>query len=100
MVPSIRRGKVDREEMAELIVRALGYNALADHGDIFNIAFKDESKVKKKGQAAIVVGLHIMSLTNGNFLPERQVTKSRSRCGILPVSDQRAALQEAPLRND
>ncbi len=93
-------GKVDREEMAELIVKALGYNALAEHGDIFNVAFKDESKVKKKGQAAIVVGLHIMSLTGGNFLPERQVTRAEAAAAFFRFLTERAALQEAPLRND
>ncbi|BBH23803.1 hypothetical protein Back11_51480 [Paenibacillus baekrokdamisoli] len=93
-------GKVDRGEMAELIVRALGYNSLAEHKDLFNVSFKDESKVKKKGQAAIVVGLHIMSLTDGSFLPERQVTRAEASAAFFRFLSERAALQEAPLRND
>ncbi|MFC5647795.1 S-layer homology domain-containing protein [Paenibacillus solisilvae] len=93
-------GKVNREEMAELIVRALGYNSLAEHDELFNTSFKDLKKVKQRGQAAIVVGLHIMSLTDGNFLPERQVTRAEASAAFFRFLTERAALKEAPLRND
>lgn len=57
--------------MSELIVRALGYNTLADHENLFKINFTDAAKLKKKGQAAIVAGLGIMSAdSKGNFKPE------------------------------
>lgn len=92
-------GKVDREEMAELIVRALGYNSLANYDNLFNINFKDAGKTEKKGQAAIVVGLKIMTLTNGSFQPDKQVSRAEASVAFFRFLQTRAELQEAPLRN-
>ncbi|WP_175533039.1 S-layer homology domain-containing protein [Paenibacillus catalpae] len=92
-------GKVDREEMAELIVRALGYNSLANYEDLFNISFKDAGKMEKKGQAAIVVGLKIMTLSGGSFQPEKQVSRAEASAAFFRFLQTRAELQEAPLRN-
>ncbi|WP_201002496.1 S-layer homology domain-containing protein [Paenibacillus glycanilyticus] len=92
-------GKVDREEMAELIVRALGYNSLANYDDLFNISFKDADKMEKKGQAAIVVGLKIMTLSGGNFQPAKQVSRAEASVAFFRFLQTRAELQEAPLRN-
>jgi hypothetical protein len=92
-------GKVDREEMAELIVRALGYNPLAEHDNLFNITFADSEQVKQKGQAAIALGLGIMTLQNGKFLPERQVTRAEAATAFFRFLQANADLMEAPLRD-
>jgi len=92
-------GKVDRGEMAELIVRALGFNSLAAHSDLFKATFKDADQTKQKGQAAIVVGLGIMSLQDGKFAPERDVTRAEAATAFFRFLSARADLQEAPLRN-
>ncbi|XEC95295.1 S-layer homology domain-containing protein [Paenibacillus tarimensis] len=93
-------GKVDREEMAELIVRALGYNTLAEYEELFNVPFKDAAAIEKKGQAAIVAGLKIMNPdTQGNFRPDRQVTRAEASVAFFRFLKARADLQEAPLRN-
>ncbi|MFD0714873.1 S-layer homology domain-containing protein [Paenibacillus sp. GCM10027626] len=91
--------KVDRGEMAELIVRALGYNPLAEHSELFKIDFKDADKTKQKGQAAIVVGLGIMSLKDGKFSPERDVTRAEAATAFFRYLSVQADLKEAPLRN-
>jgi hypothetical protein len=91
-------GKVSRDEMAELIVRALGYNALANHDYIFKAAFKDSAQIENKGQASIVVGLKIMSLTGGKFLPKKQVTRAEASVAFFRYLQSRAELQEAPIR--
>lgn len=91
-------GKVSRDEMAELIVRALGYNTLANYDHIFKTSFKDSSQIKNKGQAAIVVGLKIMSLSDGKFLPKKQVTRGEASAAFFRYLQSRAELQEAPLR--
>ncbi|WP_164779599.1 S-layer homology domain-containing protein [Paenibacillus kobensis] len=93
-------GKVDREEMAELIVRALGFNALAEHDNLFNVQFSDAAKTKQKGQAAIAVGLGIMSLQNGKFLPEKQVTRAEASVAFFRFLQAKADLREAPLRDE
>lgn len=91
-------GKVSRDEMAELIVRALGFNALANYDHIFKASFKDSAQIENKGQAAIVVGLKIMSLSNGKFLPKKQVTRGEASAAFFRYLQSRAELQEAPLR--
>lgn len=93
-------GEVGREEMAELIVRALGYNPLAQYKDIFNISFQDADHVEQQGQVAIVLGLGIMSLNSkGDFQPERLVTRAEAAAAFSRFLAVRAGLQEAPLRN-
>lgn len=91
-------GKVSRDDMAELIVRALGYNSLANYDEIFNTSFADAGKIKNKGQAAIVVGLKIMSLTGGQFRPAKQVTRAEAATAFFRYLQTRADLQEAPIR--
>lgn len=91
-------GKVSRDEMAELIVRALGYNSLANVDPIFKASFKDEAQIANKGQAAIVVGLKIMSLSNGYYLPEKQVTRAEASIAFYRYLQKRAELKEQPLR--
>ncbi|MGM0883940.1 MAG: YcdB/YcdC domain-containing protein [Bacillota bacterium] len=91
-------GKVSRDEMAELIVRALGYNALANYDHIFKTVFKDSAQIENKGQAAIVVGLKIMSLSDGKFLPKKQVTRAEASVAFFRYLQSRAELQEAPIR--
>lgn len=92
-------GNVTREEMAELIVRALGYNSLAKHEHIFAVNFKDDAQIKNKGQAAIVVGLNIMSKTQeGQFQPSKQVTRAEAATAFFRYLQSRAELQEAPIR--
>ncbi|WP_165867581.1 S-layer homology domain-containing protein [Paenibacillus pinisoli] len=90
--------KVSRDEMAELIVRALGYNSLANNDHIFKANFKDGKDIQNTGQAAIVVGLRIMSLTDGKFLPKKQVTRAEASIAFFRYLQKRAELQEAPLR--
>lgn len=92
-------GKVDREEMAELIVRALGYNPLAERDNLFNVTFADSDKVEQKGQAAIAIGLGIMTLQNGKFLPEREVTRAEAATAFFRFLQAKADLKEAPLRD-
>lgn len=91
-------GEVTRDEMAELIVRALGYNTLADYDHIFQSNFKDEAAIDNKGQAAIVIGLKIMSLSDGKFLPDKEVTRAEASIAFYRYLQKRAELQEAPLR--
>ncbi|MBH5320534.1 S-layer homology domain-containing protein [Paenibacillus sp. GSMTC-2017] len=90
--------KVTRDEMSELIVRALGYNALANYDHIFKASFKDSADIQNKGQAAVVVGLKIMSLSDGKFLPKKQVTRAEASVAFFRYLQSRSELQEAPLR--
>lgn len=87
---------LDREEMAQLIVKALGYKSLAKFDGVFNSQFADAAEVKQVGVAAIVVGLNIMSLTDGKFAPQQEVSKAQAASAFYRFLQKRAELQEAP----
>lgn len=89
---------VTRDDMSELIVRALGYNTLANYDYIFKVSFKDADAIVNKGQAAITVGLKIMSLSDGKFLPVKKVTRAEAATAFFRYLQKREELQEAPLR--
>lgn len=82
-----------REEMAQLIVRALGYKTLAEYNAVFNRNIADAAKLKHIGQVAIVVGLNIMTLTDGNFGPDEQVTRAQAATAFYRFLQKRAELQ-------
>ncbi|SFK98131.1 S-layer homology domain-containing protein [Paenibacillus sp. 1_12] len=81
----IQRGKdfnpqaiMNREDMAELIVGALGYKKLTAYANIFSDKFGDADLLKNRGEAALVVGLGIMSLSEGSFKPKQEVTRAQA----------------------
>lgn len=61
---------ISREELAKLIVKALGYSKLADVNELFSTQAADEDQIDYPGHVAIVRALGIMSLDeNGEFRP-------------------------------
>jgi hypothetical protein len=85
-----------REDMAQLIVRALGYGKLAEYDSMFAKNAADASALKRPGDAAIVVGLGIMTLQNGYFLPSAKVTKAQAATAFSRYLQARAQLQDKP----
>jgi hypothetical protein len=90
-------GTINRDEIAQLIVRALGYDKLAEYSDIFKLDLKDAAKIKNKGQVAIVVGLGIMTASNGSFMPEQEVTRAQAAIAFSRYLQKRSVLQDVPL---
>jgi hypothetical protein len=86
-----------REEMAELIVRALGYGQLAKFENMFNIPFADSEGMHAKGAAAIVVGLGIMTAPNGKFDPAKQVSRAEAAMAFYRYLLVRPTLQDKPI---
>lgn len=87
---------MDREAMAELIVKALGYHSLTKFEGVFNKDFLDAGKVTNVGDAAIVLGLKIMTLSDGNFAPKEEVTKAQAASAFYRFLQTRAELQDKP----
>ncbi|SDO01210.1 S-layer homology domain-containing protein [Paenibacillus sp. yr247] len=85
---------LDREEMAQLIVKALGYKTLTKFDGVFNSQFTDAAKLEHVGVAAIVVGLDIMSLTDGQFVPQQEVTKAQAASAFNRFLQRRSELQK------
>lgn len=87
---------MNREEMAQLIVKALGYHSLTKFDDVFNKDFLDAGKVSNLGDAAIVLGLKIMTLNDGSFAPQEEVTKAQAASAFYRFLQTRAELQDKP----
>ncbi|MCR5520313.1 MAG: S-layer homology domain-containing protein [Lachnospiraceae bacterium] len=68
---------IKREELAKIVVEALGYKDLSEL-DIFNLSYKDAEKVSKdcKGAVAICGGLKLFDVKkNGKFKPASKITR-------------------------
>ncbi|WP_026486900.1 YcdB/YcdC domain-containing protein [Caldanaerobius polysaccharolyticus] len=75
---------VQRQDAAKYIIRALGFNKVADIKGIFSLPFKDADKVKPdlRGYMAIAYGLNIMRGSNGYIYPADNLTRSQ---GIMVI---------------
>lgn len=69
-----------REETTKFIVRALGYNKVADIKDIYKLSFKDANKVDPEltGYVAIATGLGLVEGDNDNFNPKANMTREQA----------------------
>jgi len=86
---------VTREELAVLIVRALGYAKLAEYGDLFRLDVADAGDIRHKGQVAIATGLGIMTTDeHGRFRPAETVTRAQAAVAFYRFLQKRAELQD------
>lgn len=83
-----------REDMAELIVRALGYNNLAKRTGLFQLNVEDAAQIVNKGHAALLLGLGIMSAQDGKFLPQVEVTRAQAAVAFFRYLEQRSILKD------
>jgi hypothetical protein len=90
------KATMNREEMAQLVVRTLGYKNLTKYNAIFNDKFTDAAAIKNIGEVAIVVGLNIMTLTDGSFGSTEAVTRAQAATAFFRYLQKRAELQDGP----
>lgn len=83
-------GTVDREELAVLITRALGFSGLAKYESLFQVPFQDLDRIKAKGDVAIVTGLGIMDARNNAFMPDEKVTRAEAAVAFYRFLEKRA----------
>lgn len=71
---------VKREEAVKYIIRALGYNKVAEIKGIFNVSFKDKSEISENlyGYVAIASGLGIVKGDGVSFKPKNDITRAES----------------------
>lgn len=67
--------EINKEELAEMLVKLLGHGEIAKLENIFKISYKDAKKVSKDkiGYVAISQGLNIIKDNNGKFEPRDKV---------------------------
>ncbi|HJV46236.1 MAG TPA: S-layer homology domain-containing protein, partial [Bacillota bacterium] len=70
--------KITREELADLIVRALGYQNLLEVNDLFTIDLKDASTLKNPAAAELVTKLGIIDTIEGNFQSDQHVSRGEA----------------------
>lgn len=83
-----------RNDMAELIVRALGYHKLAQYSDLFRLDVTDANAIANKGHAGLVLGLGIMSAQDGQFRPLEEVTRAQAAVAFFRYLEQRGSLKD------
>jgi len=86
--------KMTRDDMALLVIRALGYDKLSQFDAMFNKSFSDVNEVKHAGAAAMAVGLGIMSVQDGKFNPNKEVTRAEAASAFYRYLQKRSILQD------
>lgn len=81
--------KMNREDAASIIVKALGYAKLAENPAMFNLAYSDESAIQAKGSVAIVSGIGIMNGFDGKFNPAQPMTRAESAVTLFKFLQKR-----------
>lgn len=73
-------GAVTREDAVKFLIRALGYQDVADIKGIFVTGFKDQGRIDPAlvGYVAIAKGLGIVGGSGGNFYPKNSVTRAEA----------------------
>jgi len=70
--------KIDREELANLIVKALGYSNLMEVPNLFNNDLTDTNSMENPAAAILVTKLGIMDAENKTFKPAEKVTRAEA----------------------
>jgi hypothetical protein len=84
---------VDREELAQLIVKALGYDSLAKITDMFKVDLQDAFSIQDIGSAVIVTKLNILETRDGQFHPDSKVTRAEAAVAFYRYLEKRPKLK-------
>lgn len=83
---------VDREFMAVLVVKSLGYDKLASVDNLFPVSFKDGAEIKQKGHVGLVNRLGIMLGSEGKFHPKKEMTKAEAAMTLYRLLEKRSEI--------
>lgn len=83
-----------RQDMADLIVRALGYQQLAKVQGLFALDVSDAAQITDKGSAAIVLSLGIVAPVDGAFKPAAEVSRADAAVSFYRYLQKRSELQQ------
>ncbi|WP_426450773.1 YcdB/YcdC domain-containing protein [Paenibacillus sp. S-38] len=90
---------LSRADLAELLVRALGYRKLAQTEGLFVQQATDleAGAAASPGAVALVNGLGIMTLEDGRFRPKTEMTRAEAATAFYKYLQVRAELQDSPV---
>lgn len=87
--------KITREELADMLVRALGYSKLAEHSEMFHSELTDIGQSKHKGAIIIVSALGIMD-GKDEFRPASSVSRADAAIAFVRFLEKRSQLEAPP----
>ncbi|MFY0544607.1 YcdB/YcdC domain-containing protein [Brevibacillus sp. H7] len=85
---------ITREELADMLVRGLGYRKLAQHSDMFQSDLTDIGSSKARGAIVIVSSLNIMPTENQRFQPQTTVSRADAAVAFARFLEKRSDLEE------
>lgn len=92
--------KLTREELAVIVVRALGYDTLAKRNDLFQLNVSDQEQIEAQGHVSIILNLGIMGDLNGAFQPNKAVTRAEAAVTFQRFLEQRNEFADSPRTYD
>lgn len=86
---------ITREQLAGLIVKALGYAKLAEVEGLFALETSDMSSIEAHGEVALITALDILTLNgDGAFRPDEEVTRAQAATAFYRYLEKREALRD------
>ncbi|MBR8660904.1 S-layer homology domain-containing protein [Brevibacillus sp. NL20B1] len=93
--PSLKPDEtITREELADMIVRALGYRKLSEHAEMFATKLTDIDQSTHRGAIVIVSTLGIMTPAKGEFQPKGSVSRADAAVAFARFLEKRSELEE------
>jgi Zn-dependent metalloprotease len=83
---------ITREELADMLVRALGYRKLAEYSGMFQTKLTDIGDSKQRGAIVIVTTLGIMDADRTEFQPKEQVSRADAAIAFFRFLEKRSEL--------
>lgn len=79
--------EVTRLELAQLMINTLDYDGAAKLKDIYVLKTRDADTIPDhlKGYAALSMGLHLQSAIDGNYLPNKKVTRGSAATALVQL---------------
>lgn len=87
---------ITREELAAMIVRALGYHSLADYSDMFRSDLTDIANTKERGAIIIATTLGIIPTDKQQFQPQATVSRADAAIAFSRFLEKRGELETKP----
>ncbi|MGG1663451.1 YcdB/YcdC domain-containing protein [Brevibacillus sp. NRS-1366] len=88
---------INREELADMIVRALGYNKLADYSGMFQSQLTDIANTKHRGSIVIATTLGIVPTDKQKFQPQAIVSRADAAITFTRFLEKRGEQDTQPI---
>lgn len=88
---------INREELADMIVRALGYSKLAAHSGMFQTKLTDIANTKHRGSIIIATTLGIVSADGQKFQPQATVSRADAATTFTRFLEKRGEQDTTPI---